>query len=337
MDEIADLNARQQAMYHAFEIITEAFGQFDQSSGPDGSHYMSEEQNPFAEQGLMCANCCFYEGGQQCEIVSGDIEPMALCKLWVIKETLIDENVQKESFGGNRSAAGAYAARVRWGLHSTGGKEPIAQSAPTRAITKDQVPDFVQELLQSDGSIDLQNTSIKDTPFFNSGTATKSRSEMPQVPTARKAEFITDIKKKGLSVSHESVDPATLKPLQKDINGKSSAQIMQRETTRGVNAFSADPVGSIIVSSDGFVMDGHHRWAAAALSSAMRTTKISILRIGVPHKELFKVMDKWNKTKDIAHRGFSDHVPSVAKVLAFNKACDLALTAQKDLLNDQND
>ena len=441
MDEIADLNARQQAMYHAFEIITEAFGQFDQTSGPDGAHYISEDDNVFAEEGLMCANCCFYEGGQACEIVQGQIEPMALCKLWVIKSDLIGEPMDKASysppegvrnaakqalkwiadgqagygftstgryraetlaageavsldtikrmnsffarhevdkqgegwdsssdqypsagrvawaawggdagwswaketlasmekaasFAGNRSAAGAYAASVRWGARRG---DAIAQPIAAEAIGKEHVPALVQRLLQGDGSEDLKNTQIYGTPFFHEVEGSMSRSEMPQVPTGRKAEFISDIKKKGLTVSHESVDPATLRPTQRDINGKSSAEILQRESARGDKAFSADPVGSIVVSSDGFVMDGHHRWAAAALASTQKPTTISIIRIGAPQKALLKVMDKWSKAKDIARRGFSDHSTPVGKVLDFNKACDLALTAQKELLNDQDE
>lgn len=333
MDEYPDLTARQQAMYQAYEIITEAFGMFDKSSGPDGAHYMSENDNPFAEEGLMCANCSFYEGGQACEIVKGEIEPMALCKLWVIKNTLIDETVEK----GSRSAAGQYAANIRWGGRGADSTAPATNPTPPTTISKDQVPDLVQGLLKGDGTTDLSTTTITGTPFFAPNAGTMSRTDMPQVPTNRKAEFIADVQKKGLTVSHESVDPATLKPTQKDINGKSSAEIMQRETARGDQAFSANPVGSIVVSSDGFVMDGHHRWAAAALSSTMRPTTISIIRIGSPQKELLGVMDKWGKANNIARRGFGDHVPSVSKMLAFNKACDLALTAQKELLNDPNE
>lgn len=441
MDEYPDLTARQQAMYQAYEIITEAFGMFDKSSGPDGAHYMSENDNPFAEEGLMCANCSFYEGGQACEIVKGEIEPMALCKLWVIKNTLIDDTVHKGSYTppegvrnaakqalkwiadgqagdgftatgryraetlaagksvsldtikrmnsffarhevdkqgegwssdsdqypsagrvawaawggdagwtwaksvlnsdevekGSRSAAGQYAANIRWGGRGADATAPATNPTPPTTISKEQVPEYVQGLLKSDGTADLSTTTITGTPFFAPNAGSLSRTDMPQVPTNRKAEFIADVQKKGLSVSHESVDPATLKPTQKDINGKSSAEIMQRETARGDQAFSANPVGSIVVSSDGFVMDGHHRWAAASLSSTMRPTTISIIRIGSPQKELLGVMDKWGKANNIARRGFGDHVPSVSKMLAFNKACDLALTAQKELLNDPNE
>lgn len=437
MDEIDDLTPRQQALYQAYEIIADAFGLFDQSSGPNGAHYMSENDNPFSEEGMMCANCSFYEGGQACEIVEGQIEPMALCKLWVIKSDLIGDPMEKasytppdgvrsaarqalawiadgkagdgftatgryraetlaagnavsldtikrmnsffarhevdkqgegwdrssdkfpsagrvawaawggdagwswakgiladmqkaQSFGGNRSAAASYAAQVRWGRK---GGDAIT---PTKTISTDEVPSYVKSLTSGDGTEDLGQVQIAGTPFFAENIGTKEREDMPQVPTARKAEFIADVKSQGLSVTHESVDPATLKPTQKNINGKSSAEILGRESARGDKAFSADPLGSIVVSSDGFVMDGHHRWAGAALGSTMRPTKISIIRIGAPQKQLLNVMEKWGIENGIARRGFGDQSYTVGKALVFAEACELALAAQKEFLDANN-
>ena len=83
------LNPRQFTMYDLFEKMSEEFGKWDQSPLANGAHYMPEEANPFTKDGLYCGNCAFYEGGQGCHIVSGEIQPMGLCKLWVIKEQLI--------------------------------------------------------------------------------------------------------------------------------------------------------------------------------------------------------------------------------------------------------
>ena len=83
------VNSRQYAMYDFYEKIVEEFGKFDQTALADGAHYASE--NPFVESGMKCSNCVFYEGGQGCEIVSGKIDPNAICKLWIINAALIDE------------------------------------------------------------------------------------------------------------------------------------------------------------------------------------------------------------------------------------------------------
>jgi len=91
-DEELNLNPRQKMHYEVLESIAEEYGKWDQTSGANGAHYASASGNPFKKQGMICANCVFYEGGQGCEIVSGTIEPEAICKLWIIDESLISES-----------------------------------------------------------------------------------------------------------------------------------------------------------------------------------------------------------------------------------------------------
>jgi HK97 family phage prohead protease len=86
-DDESDLTPRQSLMYETYEQIAEQYGMWSQDTGADGAHYVAE--SPFAAEGLVCANCVFYEGGRKCEVVSGDINPAGICKLWVIAERLI--------------------------------------------------------------------------------------------------------------------------------------------------------------------------------------------------------------------------------------------------------
>jgi HK97 family phage prohead protease len=86
-DGVYPLSPRQIAMYSADEKIVDLFGKYDQGSGPDGAHYMRE--NPFAEEGVQCSSCSFFEGGNACEIVDGEILPTAICKRWVIAGDLV--------------------------------------------------------------------------------------------------------------------------------------------------------------------------------------------------------------------------------------------------------
>jgi len=81
------LSARQGALYAGIEAIAEEFGAFDQTISADGAHYIPA--NPFAGSGIKCANCSLYAGGRSCEVVSGDIDPEAICKLWIIRQDLI--------------------------------------------------------------------------------------------------------------------------------------------------------------------------------------------------------------------------------------------------------
>lgn len=86
-----DFTGRQVAMYQAFEDLAETFGKWSQGADADGAHYMPAENNPFNAQGINCANCALFQGARACEVVEGDIDPAAICKLWVIPDNLIAE------------------------------------------------------------------------------------------------------------------------------------------------------------------------------------------------------------------------------------------------------
>ena len=88
-DEDSELSPRQRAMYEFFEGVAEKMGKWDQSAGPEGAHYV--EEHPFGAKGMKCINCSFFQGGNRCEIVSGEILPDAICKLWVIRKDLVKE------------------------------------------------------------------------------------------------------------------------------------------------------------------------------------------------------------------------------------------------------
>jgi signal peptide peptidase SppA len=84
-DEVLDLlTPRQKEMVDGYVEVEELFGPFDQGIGPDGAHYVAA--SPFAAEGLLCQNCVFYRGPRGCGIVSGDIDPNGICKLWVIPQ-----------------------------------------------------------------------------------------------------------------------------------------------------------------------------------------------------------------------------------------------------------
>lgn len=88
MGEIeVDLSVVQTEMYDFYEDLVGSFGQFDQGVGEHGAHYSAE--SPFESEGLICGNCVFYEGGQKCELVSGQISSNGICKLWIIPEKLL--------------------------------------------------------------------------------------------------------------------------------------------------------------------------------------------------------------------------------------------------------
>jgi HK97 family phage prohead protease len=83
------LTDRQEEMIAEYISIANDYGPFDQTSGPNGAHYATGENNPFKNDGLVCGHCKFYQPGSQtegrCAIVAGPIDPQGICKLWVIE------------------------------------------------------------------------------------------------------------------------------------------------------------------------------------------------------------------------------------------------------------
>lgn len=90
LEEYDLLNERQQEQANDIAELAVKFGKFDQSTGANGAHYAPAAANPFKAEGLVCKNCVFFdETSNGCQVVSGDIAPEAICKLWVIPETSI--------------------------------------------------------------------------------------------------------------------------------------------------------------------------------------------------------------------------------------------------------
>lgn len=92
-DHSDGLTMRQKMMYEMYEKIVDKFGQWNQGVGADGAHYVAV--SPFKSEGMVCSNCVFFQGGKKCEIVEGVIEPNAICKLWIINESLLKEKNER--------------------------------------------------------------------------------------------------------------------------------------------------------------------------------------------------------------------------------------------------
>lgn len=80
------LTAQQQEQYAFHEAQVARYGQYDQGILGNGAHY--GPNSPFSEEGIVCANCVYYEAGA-CEIVAGTIAANGICKFWIIPESTL--------------------------------------------------------------------------------------------------------------------------------------------------------------------------------------------------------------------------------------------------------
>lgn len=88
-------------------------------------------------------------------------------------------------------------------------------------------------------------------PFpADSGTLGVPRSSMPQVRGEHRGALVQFLRARGIEHSREEVAPSSLKPTQAEY---SPAKVERSRTFEG-------PPRAILISSDGYVIDGHHEW-----------------------------------------------------------------------------
>lgn len=149
---------------------------------------------------------------------------------------------------------------------------------------------------------DITNLTLTGTRLMSRDNLGIPRAEMPQIPTDKKGEFVNLLEQRGVGVSREEVQASTLKPIQAEISGTTSAQIMVRMLTsqepKNMQDFDG---GAIVVSKDNYVIDGHHRWAAhvGLELGGDKGHKMKILKVDLPHEKLIDITKKWNETLGI--------------------------------------
>jgi ParB-like chromosome segregation protein Spo0J len=99
---------------------------------------------------------------------------------------------------------------------------------------------------------------------------------MPQIYDA--TEFAKTIKTKyGVKSAIKKVEVQTLRPSQNEISSERVSGVIQ-----AIKDGSLDK-NPMVISADGYVVDGHHRWAA--YKKHKPTAKLPVLVIDLPIKE----------------------------------------------------
>jgi hypothetical protein len=186
--------------------------------------------------------------------------------------------------------------------HKGGGAAVASDLAAGREVTVAgrDLPDAFDAMANGDGGVNLNRLSTTDGVSFAATGVKVPRAEMPQVPGSKKAEFIAELDTKGVKSTRESVDPKSLKPIQSEISGQKSGQMLQ--SMREGKLLEGD--NPLIVSRDGFVVDGHHRWAAAVARSYEVPVALPVLRIDMDAAQLLGEVKSFAEAQSIPARVF---------------------------------
>ena len=112
-----------------------------------------------------------------------------------------------------------------------------------------------------------------------SGTAGVPRADMPQIKSIHRGALVNFLAARGIAHSEETVAPRTLKPTQAEF---STAKIDQATKYGGTDR-------SILVSSDGYVLDGHHQWLAKLVANQ----PVKVIRLDAPIADLMSVVPQF--------------------------------------------
>lgn len=127
------------------------------------------------------------------------------------------------------------------------------------------------------------------------------RSKMPQVKSDDYIDYIKYLKDEGVEIKKEVVKASDLKAMQ----GQFSKQGVERQLDKNKQSGHMNPK-PLIASSDGYIIDGHHRWLAAVNSRQ----QLNIIRANVDGKTLLNLTLNYPRVyfKDIYTEDFVDSI-----------------------------
>jgi hypothetical protein len=146
-------------------------------------------------------------------------------------------------------------------------------------------------------------------PFDAMRGSGRPRAEMPQIPKQHLNTFQDRVKANGWALTADEVDPQSLSATQRELDGKSVGGMIN-SARAGSFDLTADPLW---VSSDGHVLDGHHRWAAASAMSAAcggcPEARVPVVRVDAPMSALLPFADQFNNEMGVQRQAFGVPTP----------------------------
>jgi hypothetical protein len=159
-------------------------------------------------------------------------------------------------------------------------------------VESENVSAFLMAAAKRTDHPDLTELSVDGTMLFGDDGMGIARKDMPQIPGKERGRFLAEIQEsQGITSTAEEIDPTTLKPIQKEISAARSGAIFNKFTEKG----GIPEKERILISSDGFVVDGHHTWGASvAFAFDNPGAKLPVYRLSVTAEEALSVSREWS-------------------------------------------
>lgn len=122
--------------------------------------------------------------------------------------------------------------------------------------------------------------------FVPKGNLNIPRRNMPQIDKAHFPDLFVWLQKQGAGVRRTKIRADTLKPIQKEINIQAVDKLIKTKDPKLKKPF--------LVSKDGYIIDGHHRWLA--LLNIDPKTTITAFEIGAGVQQSLDLLRKYPRT-----------------------------------------
>ena len=165
-------------------------------------------------------------------------------------------------------------------LHATALAMALAHGQPT-TINASALPNVLDSIKSGGQPVNLHNLAIEGEPnLFNKDTMDLPRVQMPVISDTKDAQnFASVLAGQGINASWESVDPRSLVATQNELDGVKVAGILGAMKANN-GEIPPPPTPVLVTDKNGSILDGHHRWAAAAAYAVMNPGfKVPIVRM----------------------------------------------------------
>lgn len=152
-----------------------------------------------------------------------------------------------------------------------------------------------------------------------SGTLGIPRDRMPQVKMTDRGALVQFMNARGVEHETDEMDAAALKPTQ--------AEFSLDKVRRLVDGSQAQPNMTTLVSGDGYVLDGHHRW----LATMAEGKPLRVLRFKAPARQVLDLLEEFPSASRSSSSSSHDLPARRAAAVADFKAAlaDLAAIASR--------
>jgi hypothetical protein len=197
---------------------------------------------------------------------------------------------------GGGGAGGAPIANSPVDVHSEPGtaawtREVVVaiEQGHDPTIATSDLPTLLTNMSYLQGHPDITELNLGGTRLMGGEGMGIPRAKMPQIPPEARDQFIADLRKSGVSVTEERIDPLLLKPIQTEVSGARAGAIYKRFEKTGI------PDGErILVTRDNFIVDGHHTWAAGVgLHYAGTSDDMPVFRMGLSARDALDQSLAW--------------------------------------------